>query len=74
MDKLSKLGKILQPRVYVVVMRRFGREESHAYVEGIYYSLAKAKKSGKAEQMNRDNKYEPDITQHYMDMPRNKHE
>lgn len=48
-------------KLFVVHMLRWGDNENHSYVEGVYDTLQEAVKNGDAERLWRDNKYEPDI-------------
>lgn len=47
--------------LYVVKMNRWGDEELHSYVIGVYDDPVLAEKAGDVERLNRDNKYEPEI-------------
>jgi hypothetical protein len=49
---------LLYNQVYVVLMRRWGAEEGHHYLLGVYDSLAKAEEQGKQNRADRANKYE----------------
>jgi hypothetical protein len=57
-------------KLYVVHMRRWGDEENHSYIEGVYDNEKDAEKHGLAEQESRDNKYEPQIRIHILNEPR----
>ena len=57
-------------KLYVVHMYRWGDEDAHSYIEGVYDNKATARKHGKAEQEWRDNKYEPKIWTHPLNEPR----
>lgn len=48
-------------KLYVVKMNRWGDDEQHSYVEGVYDNLDLAKRWGKAEKDFRGGKYEPEI-------------
>lgn len=53
--------------VYVVTMHRWGDEESHNYVQGVFTEKAQAQKCGEAERAYRGCKYEPKITEMILD-------
>ena len=57
-------------RLFVVHMYRWGDEESHSYVEGVYDECKLAHKHGKAEQESRSGKYEYKIWVHPLNEPR----
>lgn len=59
--------------LYIVKMNRWGDDELHSYIEGVYDSKEKAKTMGKLEQEFRDNKYEPQILLFPLNEPRNQH-
>ena len=44
--------------VYVVLMQRWGDEDGHSYVKGVFDTLSQAESCGNKERENRDNKYE----------------
>ena len=47
--------------VYVVTMQRWGDNETHHYLEGIYIDIKTAKTQGEEESLHRARKYEPHI-------------
>lgn len=47
--------------LFIVKMNRWGNEELHSYIEGVYETRELAEAAGKAERSYRDNKYEPEI-------------
>lgn len=53
----------MKTTVYVVTMHRWGDEESHNYVQGVFTKKAQAQKCGDAERSYRGCKYEPKITE-----------
>jgi len=53
----------MKTTVYVVTMHRWGDEESHNYVEGVFTDVGEALKCGDAERSYRGCKYEPKITE-----------
>jgi len=55
--------------LHVVLMRRWGNEEDHHYVLGVYSDPDDAAAAGEAEKYARANKYEPHIEQVYLDTP-----
>ena len=57
-------------KLYVVHMYRWGDEELHSYIEGVYDSKELAEKHGAAEMESRANKYEPKIWTHPLNEPR----
>lgn len=54
-------------KVYVVTMKRWGGEESHNYVIGVYEHRFIAEWDGQMEKQRRDNKYEAVITEFEID-------
>lgn len=48
--------------LYVVTMHRWGDDETHNYVQGVFSSEDDATLCGEAEKAWRGNKYEPKIT------------
>lgn len=57
----------MKTEVYVVTMRRWGDDDTHNYVQGVFTKKAQAEKAGEAEQQYRNSKYEPKITVHILD-------
>lgn len=57
-------------KVYVVQMYRWGDEDGHSYIEGVYSNKEDAEKHGIAEQESRWDKYEFKIWTHTLDEPR----
>lgn len=53
-------------KLYVVTMHRWGDEESHSYVEGVFTDVVDALKCGYAERAYRGCKYEPKITEIFL--------
>lgn len=49
------------PDIYVVTMARWGDEENHSYVLGVWSTKAKAEEFGQKEHAYRGGKYEPKI-------------
>lgn len=49
--------------VYVVTMHRWGDDESHNYVLGVFNSADKALEAGDIERTYRGCKYEPKVTE-----------
>lgn len=47
--------------VYVLTMNRYGSDENHSYVSGVFTSLRQALESGVSHAEYRAYKYEPDI-------------
>ena len=52
----------MKKELYVVTMHRWGDDESHNYVQGVFSKKAQAQKAGKAEKDYRGGKYEPKIS------------
>jgi len=71
---MPKLNHLLYDHVYVVIMRRFGNEEGHTYVEGVYTTWEAAEKCMKLHQMWRDNKYEGEIKKFVLNKPGREYE
>lgn len=57
-------------KLYVVQMYRWGNEDGHSYIEGVYDSRSLAKKHGMAEVQSRAGKYEFKIWVHPLNQPR----
>lgn len=57
-------------KLYVVHMYRYGDQDGHSYVEGVYSNRRQANKHGKAEEVSRAGKYEYKIWIHILDKPR----
>ena len=57
-------------KLYVVHMYRYGDEDGHSYIEGVYSNRKAAVKHGKAEEVSRAGKYEHKIWVHTLDKPR----
>lgn len=53
--------------MYVVTMHRWGDDESHNYVLGVYSTKELALRAGRAEMEHRGMKYEPKITETLLD-------
>lgn len=58
-------------KLYVVHMYRWGDEENHSYIEGVYDTMEKAVEAEKHEREWRANKYEGKIWVHPLNKPRN---
>lgn len=52
--------------VYVVTMKRWGDEESHNYVVGVFLTEDEAYSAGEVEKSYRGFKYEPFVTRHLL--------
>jgi hypothetical protein len=50
-------------KLFVVKMNRWGDDELHSYVEGVYDDIELAKKWGQAEKDFRGGKYEAEIVE-----------
>jgi len=57
-------------KLYVVQMYRWGDEDLHSYIEGVYTNRSTARKHGRAEWNSRDHKYEFKIWVHPLNEPR----
>lgn len=57
-------------KLYVVQMYRWGDQDGHSYVEGVYDNREEADKHAKAEFDARGGKYEPRIWTHPLNEPR----
>jgi len=57
-------------KLYVVQMYRWGDEDGHSYIEGIYVNRRLANKHGKAEEVSRAGKYEFKIWTFTLNKPR----
>lgn len=57
----------LQTAVWVVTMRRWGDDESHNYLLGVFSDECKALKAGTKERDYRGCKYEPKLEQVVID-------
>ena len=57
-------------KLYVTQMYRWGNEDGHSYIEGVYDSLEQAEKHGAAEKLSRANKYEFKAWVHPLNEPR----
>ena len=53
--------------VYVVTMQRWGDDESHNYVKGVFTKKAQAQKCGESERAYRGCKYEAKISELVLD-------
>ena len=47
--------------MYIIKMNRWGSDENHSYIVGVYTSLRKAIREGKKQSQGRSGKYEPMI-------------
>lgn len=57
----------MKTKVYVVTMHRWGDDETHNYVQGVFTDKDQADKCGEAEKAWRGGKYEPKITEMILD-------
>lgn len=57
-------------KLYIVQMYRWGDEDGHSYIEGVYSNRRLANKHGKSEQIARAGKYEYKIWVHPLNKPR----
>lgn len=64
----KKLKKPL--KLFVVQMFRWGDQDAHSYIEGVYTTRRAANKHGNAERVSRAGKYEPKIWVHPLNEPR----
>lgn len=54
-------------KVYVVKMNRWGDNESHSYIEGVYSDIKIAVEAGMWNKTYRGNKYIPEIVEFELD-------
>lgn len=59
--------------VYVVLARRWGSQESHSYVVGVFSDYDKAEKEAMREEDYRGLKYECEVIRTNLDNPSGKH-
>lgn len=57
-------------KLYIVQMYRWGDEDNHSYIEGVYDTREEAEKHGKAEEEARAGKYDMRIWVHSLNQPR----
>lgn len=55
--------------IFVVKMFRWGEDEEHNYILGVFSSFQLAEAAGKSEREYRGGKYEPRITMWKLDVP-----
>jgi hypothetical protein len=58
---------MVKMKVYVTLMRRWGGEEAHHYIEGVYTTHELAMRHGIANRNYRGGKYEPHIVEMEME-------
>lgn len=57
-------------KLYVVHMYRYGDQDAHSYIEGVYSNRRLAAKHGRSEEVSRAGKYEFKIWIHTLNKPR----
>ena len=62
----------MRGKVFVVTMYRWGNTESHSYPLGVFDHSLTALSAAQEEMINRANKYEPEIIEFEMNIPKRK--